>query len=116
MLKRLEERAWSRSLSHYDPLAPVTAWDLGRLSEAASVADDAILHVLATARANCHVKMTDAQLFGPAPAAEEHEQDDAPEQADEAPAEPEVAVPEEAPAGPEEGHRPQAARDRVRAV
>lgn len=46
----------------------MTAWDLGRVSEAASAADDAIFHVLATARANCHVKMTDAQLFGPDPA------------------------------------------------
>lgn len=68
VLKRLEEGAWHGSLSHYDPLAPVTAWDLGRLSEAACVADDAILHVLATARANCQVKVTDAQLFGPGPA------------------------------------------------
>ena len=65
VLKRLEQTAWKRSLSHYDPYAPVTAWDLGRVSEAASAADDAIFHVLATARANCHVKITDAQLFGP---------------------------------------------------
>jgi hypothetical protein len=67
VLKRLEQTAWKRSLSHYDPFAPVTAWDLGRVSEAASAADDAIFHVLATARANCHVKLTDAQLFGPDP-------------------------------------------------
>ena len=37
-------------------------WDLGRLSDAASVADDAIFHVLSTARHNCHVRITDAQL------------------------------------------------------
>lgn len=66
VLKRLEQDAWKRSLSHYDPFAPVTAWDLGRLSEAASAGDDAIFHVLATARASCNVKMTDAQLHGPA--------------------------------------------------
>ena len=41
------------------------------MSEAASAADDAIFHVLATARANCHVRMTDAQLFGPDPARED---------------------------------------------
>ena len=75
MLKRLEQSAWRRSLTHYDPFAPVTAWDLGRVSEAASAADDAIFHVLATARANCHVKMTDAQLFGPDPA-HAHETDE----------------------------------------
>jgi hypothetical protein len=71
VLKRIEQTAWRRSLSHYDPFAPVTAWDLGRVSEAASAADDAIFHVLATARANCHVRMTDAQLFGPDPARED---------------------------------------------
>ena len=70
VLKRVEQAAWRRSLSHYDPFAPVTAWDLGRVSEAASAADDAIFHVLATARANCHVKLTDAQLFGPEPVQE----------------------------------------------
>jgi hypothetical protein len=63
VLKRLEETAWNRSLSQFDPFAPVSAWDLGRLSDAASVADDAIFHVLSTARTNCHVKLTDAQLF-----------------------------------------------------
>ena len=62
VLKRVEDAAWKRSLSHFDPYASVSAWDLGRLSDAASVADDAILHVLSTARHNCHVKITDAQL------------------------------------------------------
>lgn len=96
VLKRLEESAWRRSLSHYDPLAPVTAWDLGRLSEAACVADDAILHVLATARANCKVKMTDAQLFGPAPVEEpDHEQTLAPDEALET-----LQEPEDEPADP----------------
>ena len=64
VLKRLEDAAWSEALSHFDPYAPVTAWDLGRLSDAASVADDAIFHVLGTARTNCKVNMTDAQMFG----------------------------------------------------
>ena len=64
VLKRVEDAAWRRSLDHYDPYAPVTAWDLGRLSGAASVADEAIFHVLSTARNNCHVNVTDAQLFG----------------------------------------------------
>ena len=64
VLKRLEDAAWSEALSHFDPYAPVTAWDLGRLSDAASVADDAIFHVLGTARTNCKVSMTDAQMFG----------------------------------------------------
>jgi hypothetical protein len=64
VLKRLEEAAWSEALRHFDPYAPVTAWDLGRLSDAASIADDAIFHVLGTARTNCRVTMTDAQLFG----------------------------------------------------
>ena len=58
----MEDAAWKRSLSHFDPYASVSAWDLGRLSDAASVADDAIFHVLSTARHNCHVKITDAQL------------------------------------------------------
>jgi hypothetical protein len=64
VLKRVEDAAWRRSLDHYDPYAPVTAWDLGRLSGAASVADEAIFHVLSTARNNCHLNVTDAQLFG----------------------------------------------------
>jgi hypothetical protein len=64
VLRRLEDAAWRRSLDHHDPYAAVTAWDLGRLSEAASVADDAIFHVLSTARTDCALRMTDAQLFG----------------------------------------------------
>ena len=64
VLKRLEDTAWRRSLEHYDPFAQVTAWDLGRLSGAATAAEDALFHVLSTARANCGVKMTDTQLRG----------------------------------------------------
>ena len=67
ILGRLEDAAWRRSLSHFDPYAPVSAWDLGRLSEAATVADDAIFHVLSAARHNCHVKVTDAQLAATEP-------------------------------------------------
>lgn len=69
VLKRLEDAAWRRSLSHFDPYASVSAWDLGRLSDAAQRADDAIFHVLSTARHSCHLKITDAQLqaHGPAP-------------------------------------------------
>jgi hypothetical protein len=73
VLKRVEDAAWKRSLTQFDPYARVSAWDLGRLSDAASVADDAIFHVLSTARHNCHVGITDAQLAatetGPTPAA-----------------------------------------------
>jgi hypothetical protein len=68
VLKRVEDVAWRRSLSQFDPYAPVTAWDLGRLSDAASVADDAIFHVLSTARHNCQLNITDDQLFGGGPA------------------------------------------------
>lgn len=64
VLKRLEDAAWRRSLEQYDPFAEVTAWDLGRLSGAATVAEDALFHVLSTARANCGVRMSDAQLRG----------------------------------------------------
>ena len=64
VLKRLEDTAWRRSLEQYDPFAQVTAWDLGRLSGAATAAEDALFHVLSTARANCGVRMTDAQLRG----------------------------------------------------
>jgi hypothetical protein len=64
VLKRLEDTAWRRSLEHYDPFADVTAWDLGRLSGAASAGEDALFHVLSTARANCRVRMTDDQLRG----------------------------------------------------
>ncbi len=67
VLKRLEDTAWRRSLEHYDPFASVTAWDLGRLSAAASAAEDALFQVLSTARANCGVKLTDAQLRGMVP-------------------------------------------------
>src|SRR5262245_28223176 len=67
VLKRVDEAAWRRSLSHFDPYAPVSAWDLGRLSEAASIAEDAIFHVLTTARTHCEVKVTDAQLAGTEP-------------------------------------------------
>ena len=51
--------------SSTDPYAPVTAWDLGRLSESASVADDALFSFLSTARSHCRLNITDAQLFGP---------------------------------------------------
>ena len=67
VLKRLEDTAWRQSLEHYDPFADVTAWDLGRLSAAASAAEDALFHVLSTARANCGAKITDAQLRGTVP-------------------------------------------------
>jgi hypothetical protein len=67
VLRRLEDAAWRRSLSHFDPYAPVSAWDLGRLSHAATVADDAIFHVLSAARHNCHVNVTDAQLAATEP-------------------------------------------------
>lgn len=68
VLKRLEDAALGRSLGQYDPHAPVAGWDLGRLSEAATAADDAIFHVLSTARTYCGVKITDAQLNGRAKA------------------------------------------------
>lgn len=64
VLKRIEDTAWRRSLEQYDPFAQVTAWDLGRLSGAATAAEDALFHVLSTARANCGVRMTDVQLRG----------------------------------------------------
>jgi hypothetical protein len=64
VLKRLEDAALDRALGEHDPYAPVAGWDLGRLSEAATAADDAILHVLRTARTYCDVKITDAQLAG----------------------------------------------------
>jgi hypothetical protein len=67
VLKRLEDAAWRRSLSHFNPYAPVSAWHLGRLSDAATVADDAIFHVLSTARHNCLVNVTDAQLAATEP-------------------------------------------------
>ena len=63
VLQRVEDAAWKRSLSHFDPYASVTGWDLGRLSDAASVADHAIFHVLSTARHNCQVTITDRQLY-----------------------------------------------------
>ena len=63
VLKRLDDTAWRRSLEHYDPFADVTAWDLGRLSGAASGAEDALFEVLSTAR-NCGAKITDAQVRG----------------------------------------------------
>jgi hypothetical protein len=69
VLRRLEDTAWRRSLDHYDPFADVTAWDLGRLSAAASAAEDAVFHVLSTARANCGARITDAQLRGTTPTA-----------------------------------------------
>ena len=68
VLKRLEDDALNRALGEHDPFAPVAGWDLGRLSEAATAADDAILHVLRTARTYCGVKITDAQLAGRAAA------------------------------------------------
>jgi hypothetical protein len=61
---RVEDAASRRALVH-DPYASVTAWDLGRLSEAASVADDALFSFLSTARSHCRLNITDAQLFGP---------------------------------------------------
>ena len=71
VLRRVEDAAWRRSLGQFDPYAPVSAWDLGRLSEAASVADDAIFHVLSTARTSCGLNVTDAQLAGPERAQEQ---------------------------------------------
>ena len=68
VLKRLEDAALDRALGEHDPYAPVAGWDLGRLSEAATAADDAIFHVLRTARTYCGVKVTDAQLAGRAAA------------------------------------------------
>ena len=65
ILKRVEDAASRRALIHPDPYAPVTAWDLGRLSESASVADDALFSFLSTARSHCRLNITDAQLFGP---------------------------------------------------
>lgn len=67
VLRRLEETAWTSSFEHFDPYAAVTGCDLGRLSEAANVADDAIFRVLNTARNSCHMRITDDQLF-PSPA------------------------------------------------
>ena len=64
VLRHLEAAAWKESLEHFDPYAPVTAWDIGRLSEAASAADDAIFHLLSTARTNCRLRVTEDQLFG----------------------------------------------------
>ena len=64
ILMRVEDAASRRALVH-DPYASVTAWDLGRLSEAASVADDALFSFLSTARSHCRLNITDAQLFGP---------------------------------------------------
>jgi hypothetical protein len=72
VLRRVEDTAWRRSLEQYDPFAQVTAWDLGRLSGAATAAEDALFQVLSTARANCGVRMTDTQLRG-GERAREHE-------------------------------------------
>ena len=58
----MEDAAWRQSLNHFDPYAPVSGWHLGVLSDAATVADDAIFHVLSIARHSCNVKVTDAQL------------------------------------------------------
>lgn len=116
VLKRIEDAAWRRSLSHYDPFAPVTAWDLGRLSEAASSAEGALFHVLTTARANCGVKMTDAQLYGPQRPRTEPTVDDArvgpkAEETPEVPAEPQQqAWPPTTPASPAVPPRPQDVR------
>ena len=71
VLRRVEDAAWKRSLGQFDPYAPVSAWDLGRLSEAATVADDAIFHVLSTARTSCGLNVTDVQLAGPQRAQEQ---------------------------------------------
>jgi hypothetical protein len=67
VLRRVEESAWESSFVHFDPYAPVTGCDLGRLLEAANVAEDAIFRVLNTARSSCHTRITDDQLF-PSPA------------------------------------------------
>lgn len=64
VLKRLDDAAWRRSLGYHDPYGSVTAWDLGRLSEAATAAENAIFNVLSTARTQCRVKISDAQLAG----------------------------------------------------
>ena len=109
VLKRIEDAAWRRSLDHYDPFAPVTAWDLGRLSEAASTAEGALFHVLTTARANCGVKMTDTQLHGPKRASERGaEVGHAPAETQEATADPPPAA--AAPAAPVAPPRPQDVR------
>ena len=68
VLKRLEDVAANKALREHDPYAPVAGWDLGRLSEAASAADDAIVHLMSVARIYCGVKITDAQLAGRAEA------------------------------------------------
>jgi len=99
VLKRLEDAALGRSLGQYDPCAPVAGWDLGRLSEAATAADDAILRVLSVARTYGGVKITDAQLVGrvqarqpmeqvaqPTDATQSVEMDRVPERIEEAPA------------------------------
>jgi len=115
VLKRIEDAAWRRSLSYYDPFAPVTAWDLGRLSEAASSAEGALFHVLTTARANCGVKMTDSQLYGPQRPRTEATEDDAhvdpkSEETPEVAAEPQQAWPPTTPASPAAPPRPQDVR------
>lgn len=74
VLRRVQDAAWRRSLGQFDPYAPVSAWDLGRLSEAATVADDAIFHVLSTARTSCGLNVTDVQLAGPQRAQEQEPQ------------------------------------------
>ena len=128
VLKRIEDTAWRRSLNHYDPFAPVTAWDLGRLSEAASTAEGALFHVLTTARANCGVRVTDAQLYGSNRAQERAPETDADagqeqEEAEQAPAsEPATLVtavpPDDSPPRPREVRRPSTsvARGPIRAV
>ena len=130
VLKRIEDAAWRRSLDHYDPFAPVTAWDLGRLSEAASTAEGALFHVLTTARANCGVRMTDTQLHGPKRGSE-HGADvgETAEKAQEAPAPdppaedatpvaPEAPVVQVAPPRPQDVRRPSGpgVRGPIRAV
>jgi hypothetical protein len=129
VLKRIEDAAWRRSLNHYDPFAPVTAWDLGRLSEAASTAEGALFHLLTTARANCGVKVTDTQLYGPhrvaqeqvteseADAEYEHEEAQAPSVSEQVtPAE--APAPQLSPRRPEDVRRPSTAvtRGSIRAV
>ena len=130
VLKRIEDTAWRRSLNHYDPFAPVTAWDLGRLSEAASAAEGALFHVLTTARANCGVRVTDAQLYGSdraqehateseADAGQKQEQEEAEQAPASEPATPVAAsVPTDgSPPRPRDVRRPSAAaRGPIRAV
>ena len=113
VLRRVEDAAWRRSLGQFDPYAPVSAWDLGRLSEAATVADDAIFHVLSTARNSCGLKVTNAQLAGPQgaqdQAAQPPEAVQRPPSQSSAPRQPEPAEPPKAALPPKPAEPPEAA-------